>query len=244
MNFIKRMFSSRRKKERKKIKSRTADNSTMMIRVPDSWHDVTIRQFTEIMYIVENNNLSEFEKNLQIFSTLTNVSIEDAKKIDIESLNICFERMAFVKEDIEDAEGDFEEVIEINDKLYEASILTSEATTGQYIDLINITNDENQIKYNIHKILACLYVPKGEKYGDNKEKVEEEIYNNINIADAFSTAVFFCNSFKHLTIDIQNYLNSSREQITEETLQKVEKLSKMSRDQMIGSHKDGDGSVQ
>jgi len=142
----------------------------MKITLPDSWSDVTLRQFQE---------MDSCESVADKIAVLANEDPEDIRKMDVESYKKVSKALSWTEVL---PSGVHKDIITLKDEDYVLKTLSS-LSLGEWTDIETYIKDSVQ---NIHKIMAVLYHGKG----TNAEKAEVFL-DNMNILDAYSCLVFF-----------------------------------------------------
>lgn len=178
-----------------------------VIKVPDSWEEVSIGQFQEIYSISEDNK----NKALEIVSILINEDVEEIRKYDVTSLTSVLKAVSWAN-DIPKGD-DFKRVIEIDGIEYGFINKLSDLSVGEWIDLEGYLEDSI---LNLHKIAAILYRPIIVTLSDTKRIIEDydtttadaraDLFKDkMNVGDMYGAMVFFCLIEKNCIKTIQDY---------------------------------------
>jgi hypothetical protein len=189
----------------------------MKISLPTSWGAISIRQFTELTRVKEME-LEPIEQMAQLIAVLSNQDYEKISQLSIESLKKAYQSISFI--DNPEFPDKVEPEITIDGVKYIANLDIRRITAGAYIDIKEFTKDPKETPYNIHNIMACLYIPEGMMYNVEvpHEAVAEEFYEKMPITFAFPVAVFFWNLLNDSMQDIRDSLES-------EMLNKIRKIN-------------------
>jgi hypothetical protein len=188
----------------------------MKITLPKSWDDISIRQFTELTRVKELN-LDPIEQMANLISILSGESFEVISRLTLDSLKKAYSCVSFI--DTIEFSGKVIPKITIDGVEYIASLDIRKITAGRYIDLKEFTKDPSETPYNIHNIMAVLYLPKGKKYkGKTHEKRASLFYEKMPITFAYPVAVFFWNLLNNSMPDI-------RDSFEKDVITKIKKVS-------------------
>lgn len=197
-------------------------------KVPTSWQDITIKQFCEWNFHVNDcgGKLENLKDILNALVILLDSNEEDLRKLNSKQISKLLSSLDFLSKPIPDLP--LEKTIVINDVAYTCDLDIRSFSAGQYIDLTEILKDKENLKDRINEVIACLYVPVGKEYGSyDIEKVKNIFYDNMSIQHAHNVSNFFLLLSKTLQSNIQEYLK--QKQKTE-----LKELDKQIRD-LIGS---------
>lgn len=178
-----------------------------VIKVPDSWNDVSIGQFQEIYSIDDSNK----NKALEIVSILINEDVEEIRKYDVASLQAVIQAIEWANKIPEGSA--FKKVIEIDGEKYGFINKLSDLTVGEWIDLEGYLEDTI---VNLHRIAGLLYRPIILELSENNRIIEDydtrtaehrsELFKEkMNVGDMYGCMVFFCLIEKNCSKTIQDY---------------------------------------
>lgn len=173
----------------------------MKLTVPTSFKDIVVRQLVEIESI---KGMDRHRKRVHTTSILCNVPYEKSISLPISvHLEIDNEtNFIYSEPKIEK----IKDVYKIGSLYYKPILDVTKCSAGQYIDAKAIVSS-GEVVSNIHKLIACFLIPVGAKYStDVYEDTCKNVYNYMNVEDAYSLQVFFCDYFQILTQDIQTSL--------------------------------------
>lgn len=188
----------------------------MKVIVPVSWEHITIKQFTELqnLKLVEQDAIDYL---VEVVMVCCNLTYKEAAAIPITELRKVYDRMGFISEM---PSTKVVEKYELEGITYLANWDISKISAGQYIDIKEASSTE-AIK-NIHNIMAALYIPKGEKYGDSDTNaIADKFYNTMPITVAYPLAVFFCNLLGNSMPAIRDCLQAEAMEKTRRAIQEV-----------------------
>ena len=92
-----------------------------MDKTPESWRDITISQYDDIMIALETEN--KIERDYLILAILHNVGVKDIKKLPISTVNEMMSKLKFLDTK---PNNDFNKIIEIDGIRYGFITDTSE----------------------------------------------------------------------------------------------------------------------
>ena len=219
----------------------------MQLTIITSWDGVTISAYLQYKMVLEDPNITDFEKNLRILSVLCNISRETLNDLPANQIIPLFNKMEFLKTP---PTAEPEPYYDINGQKYALVMDVTKITAGQFIDLNHYTKDVNNLIYDIHLICATLLLPvkpyKGkklppvEKYGESStEERAEFLYEHMPIKEALGISNFFTCLY-NLFIEITKiYLEQTR---TKQLNSALKMLSAKNLNQLkTGSMKNGNG---
>jgi hypothetical protein len=174
----------------------------MRIELPQSWEDITIKQFIEISSVQENYP-DDIEQMIELLSVLSGVRREQLELLDIGSLRKAFDAIAFINN--EQLPQVPKQRIKINGIDYFADFaIDNTLNAGDYISLKHFTKDPKAAINNIHNILAVVYKPVHKKNKDSltHSQIAEDFLLSMKITEAYPVAVFFWT----LSEELKNHL--------------------------------------
>mgnify|MGYP003343157671 CR=1 FL=1 len=128
-----------------------------------NWSNITLEQYQEIIAISETD-FPDFNKEMELICYLKKISKTDILGLDIEDFKKHSKDLDFLKVPYE---GNMKTSFTINGVEYVVNWEMQKRTAGQFIDLSELTKKQDDINYNLHKILAVICIPKGSKYDGN-----------------------------------------------------------------------------
>lgn len=163
-----------------------------------NWESISIKKFDEISYILSHiNNVNEdeaLEININLLSVLCDVDVEEIEDLPLTEFSKLVKQTEFLKEM---PKVDIKEKYVINGNKYVLCANVSKMTTAQYIDYQTLVKNADK---NVKELLSVFLIPEGKKYGDyDLEKVIDDIYNYLPIADARAISFFFTLVLQSLT---------------------------------------------
>lgn len=172
--------------------------------LPQGWHEVTVRKFTEIVALSQKikEYKSGIEFSIEMLSLLMKAPASELRQMTRKSFEEIDKHIQWIKEDIPQTE---KRTWFIDGRRFEAKQDYSDLTLGENIDVELIIHDSKQweILENLLPILIRETKQIDEKtfeeipYGDiNKREVQEVLANNIIVTEVTAIRDFFLNSVK------------------------------------------------
>lgn len=171
------------------------------IKVPQSYRDVTIKQYHEYTRIVNGEN-EYVDKIIHIVSVLCNLKYDYVISLPLPIVRSIYADLAFMNE--RPKAGKFEQRFKLG-KLYYSPVSISDVSAGQYLNLKELVKDYDN---NLHFVISNFVSQIGKKY-KNKTYLSnaEIIYNNMSVELAETLSVFFCQVYERLNLTILDSLN-------------------------------------
>ena len=149
--------------------------------------DITIKQYREILPYIEEES---FDSKLIIVSKLTELSIEELKKMKMVDVNEVYKTALSILS--KDYGYEFSQM-KIDNKRYYFYKELDKMDTGMFTDLYSYTKTNEDIIKNLHIITAIL-IRDTRKYNSETVLARAELFNEkMSITDALSVAFFFLN---------------------------------------------------
>ena len=195
------------------------------IKLPDSWAEITMRQFQE---------LESTESIVEKISILADEDPELIKKIDLKSYKKISEALNWIHTLPEEKECS--EII-IDENKYNLIRLSS-LSLGSWMDIEHYGKDPVN---NLHKLMAIFYRPEGEAEYDSETAIKraELFLDKMSVNDAYGTLVFFSLIEKKCLTTIKVYFQVQT--LIQEMIRKP-KLNGLSEKQKKRKQKSGAGS--
>lgn len=179
------------------------------ITVPDSWGEVSIRTYQELL---------QAEKDFERVSILIDEDPEEVKRYDPGSMGKLLTALSWTKQ-LPDRNR-YKEFIEIDGVEYRLVSNLNGFSLGEWIDMDEYVRD---FETNLHLVAAMLYRPVGEYRAEDVAARAELFRDRVNIGDIYGAFVFFSLVATKSTIAIQRYL-------TAKNLTQMKHLKKSGRD--------------
>lgn len=177
-----------------------------------SWSEVTLRKYKDLYNLLKTDWSDELTMNLALISLLADT---DAENLEVNVLAEHLKDLEFISNKYQPKTP--EQYYTINGKEYEVFFNVNKMTAAQYIDFQNFYKTYENSTANL---AACFLLPKGHKYGDDYDPLEEAEFLNDNLTiDIFSDVMFFF--VKLLRTSTMSSLISSEKEM-KEMLKKTE----------------------
>lgn len=173
----------------------------------ESWADITIGQYQEMMLIETENDITRF---IQQISIALDIDSEDIRKLSLLEFKKLQENMAFLSQKVE---ADLSPIIEIDGKKYGLIPDMGTVDAGTFIDAEQFKEDTI---LNLHNLVALIYRPvikqDGDEYEIERHKAEgfERRANlfkeKVSIETVMGAVVFFSSVATELSINLLTYL--------------------------------------
>lgn len=160
------------------------------ITLPDSWNEVTLRQFQEIGSLEDNDH-----KTNHIISILSDQDEEVINKMTVDSRLQVINHLKWVFGF--PSETEYKRLVKIEDVDYYLQDY-SELTIGERIDLKEYCKDTTK---NLHKIFSILYKPEVKR-----ADTSDLFLNKMMIGDVYGSLVFFYRIANRSIEIMQDYL--------------------------------------
>jgi hypothetical protein len=168
------------------------------IKLPDSWDEVTLRQYQEISSIDTDDTTRRW---VEIIAILSNEDPERVKCMDVTAFTKAITHLHFMLTLPEDKI--FKDELLIDGKTYKFKERLESLSMGEWIDLEAYIEETN---HNLHKTFAVLY-----DGHETLEKRAELFKDNVMIGDVYAALVFFSLIGKESMITIKDFLTLETE---------------------------------
>ena len=177
--------------------------------MPDSWQEVTLSQYQEIISIdVEDTT----KRMVEIISILADHDPADVSKMQLSSLKAITDHIHWLSKLPTDA--DYMPIIKINEEEFGLVPRLSDLSLGEWIDLEHYLQDVDK---NLHIIMAILYRPLIKAFNDRDRMVEPYdgstldarailFKNHAKMQSVYGALVFFSNIARECMLTMPDYL--------------------------------------
>lgn len=192
--------------------------------VPDSWADITVRQYQDFMKILDSNK-REKTKTLDTVSLFCGVDKNTLKKMSYQDLKKIANILTQMTSE-DPSEIKLKKHIKFKGADYSVIPNMSKMTTGEFVDLESYCEEASD---NMHKIMSVLYRKQTQKvdrfgryaveeYEPTHEKKEQ--MKDLPMDCALSVLNFFFHLGEKLLVSSSNYLQKqNKEQRKEVTVE-------------------------
>lgn len=186
----------------------------MKLTIPNSWQNISIEKFP-LIYDLIRDELDDNEKNIRILSILSDVNVNEIKKINIEGIKKLIDKIQFVfKMEFPKEKHKFKH----NGYRWVVNYDITKISAGDFISLSKLTETEDSIINNLPQIVAVFIQPFQYRWFkiDPIEMDYTAKVNNLKTVDVgtiYPIAVFFCSIIASLLVDIEDYLESQAQEV-------------------------------
>lgn len=173
----------------------------------ESWYDITIGQYQEMMLIESTNEISKF---IQQISIALDIDQEKIRAMSLNEFNDLQTKMSFLSQSVN---SEVVPIIEVNGRKYGLIPDMSTVDAGTFIDAEQFKEDTIA---NLHNLVALIYRPvirqDGDDYEIERHKAEgfEKRANlfkdNVSIEIVMGAVLFFSAIATELSISLLTYL--------------------------------------
>lgn len=196
----------------------------------NDWKNITIKQYYEIVDIVEDPELLQQEREVKLISYLTGEPEDKVQLLPALELGRLLTDAEFLKTFSFDR-SHCPRRMKIAGKKFRVVLEPVKLTTAQYLDFKTFYSYRDLKKY-YGNVLACFLIPKEAKgYGDNYDPLEiaKFLYDNVTIQEANTLMFFF---LKKLDLSMRitlAYLDSLVKKLAKESPenQKIQEIRKV-----------------
>lgn len=193
----------------------------MTIELPQTWHEIEISKFPLIYDVVRDIDLEDNEKKIRIISILSDTSVNELKKIKIDSINQLIDHIQFI------FKMEFPKEVESfkhEGYLWKINYDITELNAGDFISLSKLTENEDTIINSLPQIVALFVKPYKKKWLHYEQvemeyKERQKLISNMSVGIIYPVAVFFCSAISSLQADIEDYLEKQARSVMK-TLEK------------------------
>ena len=186
----------------------------MKLTIPNSWQNISIEKFP-LIYDLIRDELDDNEKNIRILSILSDVNVNEIKKINIEGIKKLIDKIQFVfKMEFPKEKHKFKH----NGYRWVVNYDITKISAGDFISLSKLTETEDSIINNLPQIVAVFIQPFQYRWFkidpiemDYTAKVNH--LKTVDVGTIYPIAVFFCSIIASLLVDIEDYLESQAQEV-------------------------------
>lgn len=203
------------------------------MRLPKSYKDITVEQYQEIREVLQKDSES-IDTWVRIVCILTNKQIEEIENLKADHLKWVFSQISWIRKP--ELKGRKRKYIFAGGRLYKACFYAQKLNTAQYVDLKSFLKEGDADK-NLHKLLACVYLPltwKGFDYSGEKHVETASRLRKVKMGRVYPTVFFYSKVWKN-----------SIKAIQESGIKKAENLMLQSLEAILSeiSESNGDGKL-
>ena len=180
------------------------DDKATEFKLPTSWDEVSVAQYSKLMLAIEKEGTTEIELMIKSLEALVGIDGGILSRVPIKMLREAYKQLGELTSNM--PSNELSRVVEIDGIEYGIIPDFNELTLGEFVDLDNYLQDNYN---NLNKIFAVLYRPVIERDG-NSYNIEpyslknisdrRELFNNrLSIDTVYGALVFFCSiGSKHI----------------------------------------------
>ena len=180
------------------------DDKVTEFKLPTSWDEVSLGQYSRLMIAIEKEGTTEIELMIKSLEALVGIDGGILSKVPIKQLREAYNQLGELIST--NPNNELSRVVEIDGIEFGLIPDFDELSLGEFVDLDNYLQDNYN---NLSKIFAVLYRPVIERDG-NSYNIEpyslkniidrRELFNNrLSIDTVYGALVFFCNiGSKHI----------------------------------------------
>ena len=180
------------------------DDKATEFKLPTSWDEVSVAQYSKLMLAIEKEGTTEIELMIKSLEALVGIDGGILSKVPIKMLREAYKQLGELTSNM--PSNELSRVVEIDGIEYGIIPDFNELTLGEFVDLDNYLQDNYN---NLNKIFAVLYRPVIERDGNNYNiepyslkniSDRRELFNNrLSIDTVYGALVFFCSiGSKHI----------------------------------------------
>ena len=180
------------------------DDMATEFKLPTSWDEVSVAQYSKLMLAIEKEGTTEIELMIKSLEALVGIDGGILTKVPIKMLREAYKQLGELTSNM--PSNELSRVVEIDGIEYGIIPDFNELTLGEFVDLDNYLQDNYN---NLNKIFAVLYRPVIERDGNNYNiepyslkniSDRRELFNNrLSIDTVYGALVFFCSiGSKHI----------------------------------------------
>ena len=156
-----------------------------------SWKDVCINTYYDIADIIDEEGLTEYEKNIKVLAIICGVDEDDIWNLPITEVRALISQCEWINHFDFNKNMKFKKM-SLNNEKYIIDADLQHFTAAQYIDFQTLWAKKD-LKTYYGNILACFIIPKGKHYGEGYDIAElaNDIRETISIVTANEILYFF-----------------------------------------------------
>lgn len=186
-----------------------------------SWKEMDLSHYKKLAELKSKEWENDLEMNIAMIAMLSDQSEEDIMNLEIKELQERIGALGFLINPYKPSTP--EKSYLIGDREYQVFFNVNKMTASQYIDFQNFFKEYDNYMPNL---AACFLLPKGKKYGEDYDPLEEAEYLNKHLTvDIFSDIMFFFVKLSQLsTMNSLYSLEKEMKKSLKKTKNKVERI--------------------
>ena len=194
-----------------------------------NWNQITVRQYQEMLPIIENESFTDLDKLVKVICVLTGKREDEVDSWSLEKINEYKHLFEF------DFKKEAKRRIKVNGKYYRVNWQIEKLPAARYIEAKTYTGD-GMFK-NLHRLMASCVIPQKKIlffYFDKKYNAADHEKYSTDLLDApfpfvYNACVFFCSvlmgSIKNILSysgnELQQMMNSQELNLLNKSLQSI-----------------------
>lgn len=160
----------------------------------DSYDKLSIGKYLELMEIVDNEEIDEVDKNVEIVALLDDRPVEMVYDLPLMEFNSLMQKTNFLQTTPKPLQVSTK--YNLGGMKLETVLDLTSLTTAQFIDYQTFVKDKTKMV----ELLSVFLVPKGKKYNTDYDiiEVQKVIRENLPITVALGMSAFFFDLYKAL----------------------------------------------
>lgn len=184
--------------------------------LPKNIGELTVKQFQALTKIY-NSDKDLLDKGVEALALVTGLSEDEILSKDHKEVKLGFTHINNLLQ--QTPKQGFKKWIVSNGKIYKAVTDISKISTGQYLDLKNLSKDDKWID-NMHLLLGCLFLPvnwygKAKRYDGSKLDAISKDLLDAKLKDVYGLLFFYSNVLEKLSPIIQTSFEEATRTIQE-----------------------------
>lgn len=162
--------------------------------------DITVGDYMTIVSILKNDNLEEYEKEIELVSLVSEkdcwqMDIDSFQKTKTEALSVIEEMQKYSTTDTYTIVKE----IDVNGRVFKLTQNLNDMNVKQYYEYQDFTSKNNETDDMLPYVLATLLIPSGQTYGEyDVKEVADYLKNNLSFIVARQYCFFFLLSSRRL----------------------------------------------
>lgn len=152
-----------------------------------SYDNLTIGKWQQIVAL-NTTDLDHLDKGLELLKILTSHDEATLLQMEISIFKKLLSDTAFLNESYK---GKAVDSFTIDGVKYNINWRVNEKTAGQFIDISKLTESKDLINSNLHRLMAIICIPEGEKYDGNIEERAQLFSEKLTMDIVFPITAFF-----------------------------------------------------
>jgi hypothetical protein len=199
-----------------------------------NWNKITVRQYQDMLPIIENESFTDLDKLVKVICVLTGKSEDEVDSWPLEKVNDYKHLFEF------DFKKEARKRIKVNGRYYKFNWHIEKLPAARYIEAKTFTGD-GMFK-NLHRLMASCVIPQrriGFLYFDKKYNAADHEKYATDMLDApfpfvYNACVFFCSVLMGSIKSILSYsVEELKEKMKSQDLKALKELSESITDGFI-----------